>query len=111
MLKQRTALEFSEEKKRFRAVMEQNAIQFEVRDVPMALDCLLDLLGGRGLDVLETVKDMLIARTYSRIPVQSKAALFLGASPRKLNYHIVQRGALDAQKLITQYEKEKEEEE
>jgi len=108
MGKQRTALEYSEQYKRFRAVMEQSAVQFDVMDLPMALDCLLDVLGGRGLDVLDTVHDMLIARAHSRFPVQSKTALFLGITRREINYHIVQRGALKMQELIEHHEKPKE---
>jgi ACT domain-containing protein len=104
MSKQRTALEYSEAHKRFRAVMEQNTVHFEVQDIPKALDCLLDVLGGRNLDVLETVQDMLIARACSRFSTQAKAALLLGISPRKLSYDVVQRQVLKINDLIAQFE-------
>ena len=103
MTKQRTAIEFDDKEKRLRAVMEQTCREFQISDFPHALDCLLDLLGGRRIDVLTMVQDLVIARARKRFETQRQTAVFLGVSPRRLHYHIQERRCLDVDRILRDY--------
>jgi len=103
MTKQRTALEFSDKDKRLRAIMEQTSREYKISDVPDALDCLLDMLGGRNIDVLKMVQDLLITRARQRFETQRMTAYFLGSSPRKLHYHISERHCMDVDRILRDY--------
>ena len=100
MTRQRTAFEIDEKDKRFRAVMEQSTKEFAVSDVPHALDCLLEFFGGRGMNVLSAVRDLLISRARGRFDTQVQAARFLGVTERVMTYHCYERNVLEVAKLL-----------
>lgn len=70
-----------------RVRMEQSVRLFSPSDVPDAICCILDVLGGTGAQVLDTVHRMLVTEALRRAgDVQSEAARILGVTKRMMHY-------------------------
>lgn len=92
-MRQRSIAEYEDHAgKKFRVCMEQTLTQFEISDLPRAIDCILQLLGGTGKNVMSVVCTMLVARAIEREGTQKKAADKLGISTRMMHYHYHTKG-------------------